>query len=103
MPMMYSPQFRERAVALLLEEGRRVADVAQDLGVTEGSLYRWKQQALIDRGEAPGTPTVESALLRDALSRIKQLEEELRATRLAAEILRDTTISPKGGSRLPRP
>ncbi|MER7455071.1 transposase [Nocardia beijingensis] len=103
--MMYSPQFRERAVALILEEGRRVADVARDLGVTEGSLYRyrWKQQALVDRGEAPGTSTVESAQLRDALNRIKQLEEELRATRLAAEILADTTIGPKGVSRLSRP
>ncbi|WP_373283798.1 transposase [Nocardia tenerifensis] len=27
----------------------RVADVAQDLGVTDGSLYRWKQQARVDR------------------------------------------------------
>lgn len=43
---MYSPQFRERAVALILDEGRRVADVARHLGVAEGSLYRWKQQAL---------------------------------------------------------
>ena len=101
--MMYSPQFRERAVALILDEGRRVADVARDLGVGEGSLYRWKQQALIDRGQAPGTATVESVQLRDALYRIKQLEEELRATRLAAEILHDTTIVPKGGSRLSRP
>ncbi|MFI9413972.1 transposase [Nocardia gamkensis] len=101
--MMYSPQFRERAVALILDEGRRVADVARDLGVTEGSLYRWKQQALVDRGEAVGTSTVESAQLRDALNRIKQLEEELRATRLAAEILTDTTIGPKGVSRLSRP
>ncbi|WP_431951363.1 transposase [Nocardia lijiangensis] len=100
---MYSPQFRERAVALIVDEGRRVAEVARDLGVTEATLYRWKQQALVDRGEAPGTPTVESAQLRDALNRIKQLEEELRATRLAAKILDDATIGPKGASRLSRP
>ena len=50
-------------------------------------------QALIDRGEAPGVHTVESAQLRDALNRIKQLEEELRATRLASAILHDTMIS----------
>ncbi|WP_373864658.1 transposase [Nocardia vaccinii] len=37
---MYSPQSRERAVGLILEQGRRVATVAQDLGVAEGSLYR---------------------------------------------------------------
>lgn len=41
------------------------------------------QQALVDRGEAPGIPTVESAQLRDALNRIKQLEDELRAARPA--------------------
>lgn len=80
-----------------------MADVARDLGVTEGTIYRWKQQALVDRGQAPGVPTVESVQLRDALSRIKQLEEELRATRQAARILEDTSISPKGGSRLSRP
>lgn len=102
-PMMYSPQFRERAVALIVDEGHRVADVARDLGVTEGTLYRWKQQALIDRGEISGTSTVESRQLRDALNRVKQLEEELRATRLAATILDDITISPKGVSRLSRP
>ncbi|MGY1900056.1 hypothetical protein [Nocardia gipuzkoensis] len=73
------------------------------MGVTEGTLYRWKQQALVDRGETPGAPTVESAQLRDALSRIKQLEEELRAIRLAAKILGDTTVTPKGASRLSRP
>ncbi|MBF6543413.1 hypothetical protein [Nocardia brasiliensis] len=70
--------------------------IADDLEVTEATLYRWKQQALVDRGEAPGMPTVESVQLRHALNRIKQLEEELRATRVAAKILTDTTINPKG-------
>ncbi|WP_369689850.1 MULTISPECIES: transposase [Nocardia] len=28
---MYSPQFRESAVALVVDKGRRVADVARDL------------------------------------------------------------------------
>ena len=37
-PMMYSPQFRESAVALVVDEGSRVADVAHDLGVTEATL-----------------------------------------------------------------
>ncbi|MGW8647896.1 transposase [Nocardia salmonicida] len=100
--MMYSPQFRERAVALIVDEGRRVADVARDLGVTEATLYRWEHKSLVDRGEVPGTSTIESSQLRDALVRIKQLEERLRATRLAAKMLDGTTIGPKGGSRLSR-
>ncbi|MFD8247934.1 transposase [Nocardia sp. NPDC059691] len=35
------------------DEGRRVADVARAPGVTEATLYRWKRQALVDRGRAP--------------------------------------------------
>ncbi|MGW4095132.1 transposase [Nocardia sp. NPDC004750] len=62
-PMMYSAQ---RAVALIVDEGRRVADVARDLGLTEATPYRWKPQTLVDRGEVPGTSPVESAQLRDA-------------------------------------
>jgi transposase len=101
--MMYSPQFRERAVALIIDEGRSVAEVARDLEVTEATLYRWKQQALVDRGQVPGASSVESVQLRDALNRLKELEEELRATRLAAKILDDANVRPKGGSRLSRP
>lgn len=46
--------------------------------------------------EAPGTSTVESAQLRAALQGIKQLEEDLRVTRPAAEILADTRSLPRG-------
>lgn len=77
MPMMYSPQFRESAVALVVDKGRRVADVARDLE-SPSHAVAVEHQA---RGEAPGTSMDESAQLRDALNRIKQLEEELRATR----------------------
>ena len=62
-------------------------------GTTAVDRLAVPMQALIDRGEAPGVHTVESAQLRDALNRIKQLEEELRATRLASAILHDTMIS----------
>lgn len=40
MPMMYSPQFRERAVALIIDEGRPVAEVARDSEVTEATTGR---------------------------------------------------------------
>jgi transposase-like protein len=39
----YPPEFRRRAVALV-ESGRKVADVARDLGVTEQSIYTWRRQ-----------------------------------------------------------
>ncbi|MFQ6330967.1 transposase [Nocardia sp. CWNU-33] len=80
---MYSPRFRERAVALSVDEGRRVAVVAGDLGVTEATLRRWRRQALVDRGEVRVVPTVESVRLRRAAPD-RQLEEELGTTRLVA-------------------
>ncbi len=102
MPRMYSAEFRERAIALV-DEGRTLRSVAADLGLAEATMYRWYQQVRIDRGELPGTTTVESQQLRDALRRIKDLEEELAATKLAAGMLRDEGIRPKGGSRSLRP
>lgn len=44
----YPPEFRRRAVDLV-DSGRRVADVARDLGVTEQSVYTWRRQGRIDR------------------------------------------------------
>ncbi|WP_181697661.1 transposase [Nocardia sp. GTS18] len=34
-----------------VDEGLGVADIARDREVTEATLYRWRHQALIDRGE----------------------------------------------------
>lgn len=74
-------------------------ELASGLGVSEATLYKWRLQDEIDRGERPGISTSDSHRLRAAQRRIKELEEELAATRFAAQMLRDETISPKGGSR----
>jgi transposase len=102
MPRQYSHQFRERVLSLL-DEGRRVDDLAKDLGVSAATIYKWRRQASVDAGEAPGTTSAEAAELVDAKRRIHQLEEELRATRLAASMLKDQGIRPKGGSRSSKP
>lgn len=102
MPRQYSHQFRERVLSLL-EEGRRVDDLAQDLGISAATIYRWRYQARIDAGEAAGATSQEAAELADAKRRIRQLEEELKATQLAASMLKDEGIRPKGGSRSWKP
>lgn len=53
MPKSYPPEFR-RKVLDLLDAGRKVADVAADLGVTQASIYIWRRQHLIDTGRMPG-------------------------------------------------
>src|SRR5215208_1973440 len=43
----YPAEFRRRVVDLLAT-GRKVADVARDLGVSEQAIYGWRRQERID-------------------------------------------------------
>jgi transposase-like protein len=81
----------------LLAAGRKVADVARDLGISEQAVYTWRRQEQIDRGLAPGLSTPERAELAVAKRRIRELEAELAVHRRAAELLKET-VDPKGGS-----
>ena len=49
----YPPEFRRRVLDLLAG-GRKVADLARDLGVTNQTIYAWRRQEAIDRGLVPG-------------------------------------------------
>ena len=85
MPFAYSPEYREMVLSLV-REGRRVADLAGELEVSESTIHRWKSQDQIDRGARPGTTTSESTELRAARRRIAELEAELAATKRASEL-----------------
>ena len=63
MPRAYPSEFRRRAIALV-EAGQSVAKTANDLGVTQTTLYNWVKQDKIDRGLVPGRTTTESKDLR---------------------------------------
>ena len=91
----YPAELRRRVVDLLAT-GRKVADVARDLGVSEQAVYGWRRQERIDRGLAPGLSTGERAELASAKQRIRELEAELAVHRRAAELLKETS-NPKGG------
>jgi transposase-like protein len=82
----------------LLETGRKVADVARDLGVSEQAIYGWRRQERIDRGLDAGLSTVEKAELAAAKRRIRELEAELAVHRRASELLKETS-RPKADSR----
>jgi transposase-like protein len=97
MPKAYSPEFR-RKVLDLLDAGRKVADVAADLGVTQQTIYNWRRQHLIDSGRMPGVTSSDHVELVAARKRIAELETELAVTQRANELLREV-VPPKGGSR----
>jgi len=49
----YPPEFRRRVLDLLAA-GRRVIDLARDLGISSQTIYLWRRQEQIDRGLVPG-------------------------------------------------
>ena len=93
----YLPEFRRRVLDLV-EAGRKVAEVAEDLGISGQTVYTWRRQDRIDRGLKRGLTSVEKAELVAARKRIRELEAELAVHRRATELLKEDT-GPKGGSR----
>lgn len=93
----YSAEFR-RKVLDLLAEGRSVASVAHDLDVSDQTIYNWRRQDRIDRGEQPGLTTPEKGELASAKKQIAELETELKIARRAVDLLKEEA-SPKGGTR----
>lgn len=65
---------------------------------SDQSIYMWRRQELIDRGELPGLSSEEREELRVARRRIREIETELAVYRRAAELLKES-LRPKGGSR----
>lgn len=102
MAFRYPTPFREAACVRMLA-GERVEDLAAELGVAAGTLYRWKAQALIDAGRKPGTKSFEPDELARAKRRIKDLEAELAMVKAASALFNgEEVIRPKGSGRSSR-
>ncbi len=67
--------------------------------MSAGGLSNWVRQDRIDRGELPGRSTAESAELRAARNRIRELEEELAIVKAASKLLGEDKPHPKGFTR----
>lgn len=98
MPRAYPAEFRARAVALV-RAGKEQRQTAADLGIHPVTLAKWVRQDRIDRGEIAGTSGGESAELRAARRRIRELETELVIVRQAAKFLGEDRPRPKGSTR----
>ncbi|MCX5563007.1 transposase [Streptomyces sp. NBC_00038] len=93
----YPPEFR-RKVLDFVASGKKVAEVAQLLGISDQTICAWCRQHLIATGQLPGTTNSDLSELAAARKRIAELEAELAIHRQAAELLGEVT-SPKGGSK----
>lgn len=73
----YSEEFKREAVRLLRTSGRSQNQLAEELGVSKGSLASWAKQLDIDEGSAPGLTSDE----RDELRRLRRENQTLREER----------------------
>src|SRR2546430_11520310 len=90
----YPAEFRQRVLDLVAA-GRRVEDIARDLGISDQTVYSWRRQDRVDRGLESGLTTAERAELMSARRRIRELETELAGHRRATELLK-VASNPKG-------
>ncbi len=93
----YPAEYRLR-VLKLIEAGRRVVEIAADLGISEQAIYTWRRQDRIDRQLEPGLASAERAELLAARKRVRELETELQVHRRAAELLKEKA-RPNVGTR----
>ena len=78
----FTDEYKTGAVRLVLDEGKTVAAVARDLGLTESSLRTWVEQARADRTKGKtGLTTAE----REEFVRLRK---ELRVVQEEREILK---------------
>jgi transposase-like protein len=99
MARSYSPELRRRVVERV-RRGHSVKAVAAELGISEMSIFRWKAQDAIDRGERPGKSSQEQSELASARRRIRELDTELAIVKKASEFWSSAVkIRPKGSSR----
>lgn len=82
MPRPHPPEFRQRAVELARLREKPVAQIAEDLGISDSCLRNWMAQADREEGRrADGLTSVE----RDELVKLRR---ELRVAKLEVEILK---------------
>jgi transposase-like protein len=73
----FTDEFKRDAVAMVLDDGHKIVEVADRLGVGEGTLGNWVRQARIDRGQRAGVSSSE----RQELVELRRENARLRMER----------------------
>ncbi|GAA1347697.1 hypothetical protein [Arthrobacter roseus] len=71
-----------------------MASVSAETGICQGTLYRWKHQALVDAGMKDGTPSPDVGDLVSARKRIRALEDELAIVKAVSALYDQTAVVP---------
>ena len=80
----FTGEFKRDAVAMVLDDGNRIVEVAERLGIGEGTLGNWVRQARVDRGERAGVSTSER-------TELVELRRENARLRMERDLLKRAT------------
>jgi transposase len=83
--MKYDREFRDGAVRIVEETGKPIAQVARDLGVVEGTLGNWVNQA---RAARDGS----DALSKDDVAELRRLRAEVAELRMERDVLKRSVV-----------
>ena len=81
----YDAEFREGAVRIVEESRKPIAQVARDLGVNEGTLGNWVNQARAAR-EGHGE------LAKDVYEELRRLRAEVAELRMERDVLKRSVV-----------
>ena len=76
----YTEDFKQDAVALVVEQGYKVSEAARSLGIGDGLIRRWKREF---EDEASG-----ARLGTDEQEELKRLRKDVRLLRMEKDILK---------------
>ncbi|PDO10506.1 MAG: hypothetical protein BLM47_07225 [Candidatus Reconcilbacillus cellulovorans] len=85
MSQKYDKEFKIQTVKMIQEQGKPVAQVARELGVSDNTLYRYKQDP-VNAFRGSGNLKIEEKTLLDLQKRIGQLEMENEILKKAMHI-----------------
>ncbi|RTR25698.1 transposase [Shewanella atlantica] len=78
----YTPEFKEEAIKQVLERGYTTADVAERLGVSQHSIYKWVKAAKSSSNQLSDEELIE------AKKEILRLRGQLKRTEEERDILK---------------
>ena len=78
----FSPEFKEEAVRRVVDRGHPVAEVAERLGVSAHSLYKWVKAIKPDKTDE------QAAALIEARSEVLKLKAQLKRAEEERDVLK---------------
>ena len=82
----FTDEFKGEVVNLVIEQGRPIRQVCQELELTESSVRRWVQRVEIDAGHGP-----QGALTTAEREELRRLRREVKEVRMERELLKKAT------------